>query len=162
RLAPSRPGPAPNVVVIILEGWTGKFVRPIGEGRVAGRVVTPHFNRLAGQGLLFTRFYASGGRTTNGLIAMIGGIPDRPGLTAVRTRQILNRFSGLGSVLKDQLGYRTLFIAGNDLSFNNKRTIMSHWGYEKLIGKAAIAAMPKEKGFRLGAWGYDDGDLYQI
>ncbi len=111
--------PLPNIVIIVLEGWTGKFIDLIGNPYVNKKEVTPYFNRLIRKGMFFTNFFASGGRTTNGLMALIGGIPDRPGLTAVRTPQILNRFSGLGSVAKTQ-GYETLFVTGTDLSFNNK------------------------------------------
>ncbi|MCB1169941.1 MAG: hypothetical protein KDK25_06380, partial [Leptospiraceae bacterium] len=99
KLEATRQGRPPNIFVIILEGWTGKFISPITDGKVDGKVVAPHFNDLLKQGLFFTHFYAPGGRTTNGLMALAGGVPDRPGLTAVRTPQITNRFSGLGSVV---------------------------------------------------------------
>jgi phosphoglycerol transferase MdoB-like AlkP superfamily enzyme len=148
----------PNVVIIVLEGWTGKFVKPITDGLVDGREVTPHFNKLATEGLFFSRMFASGGRTTNGLLALIGGIPDRPGLTAVRTPQIMNRFSGLPSVLAG-MGYSTFFISGNDLNFNNKGTIMKHWGSAELTGKKQIDAL---KRFEIGAWGYYDRDVFTL
>ncbi len=159
RLRGTSSGPLPNIVVVVLEGWTGRYVSPISDGRVDGREVTPHFNRLVREGLFFRRHMASGGRTTNGLMALFGGIPDRPGLTAVRTRQILNRFSGLGNIAKKQLGYQTLFVAGNDLAFNNKRTIMRHWGFDRQIGKAGIAKMNR---YKLGAWGYNDADILEV
>ena len=159
RLKGTSRGPLPNVVIVILEGWTGRYVGPITGGRVDGKVITPYFNRLASEGLFFRKHMASGGRTTNGLMAVIGGVPDRPGLTAVRTRQILNRFSGLGNIAKGQLGYQTIFVAGNDLSFNNKRTIMRHWGFDEQVGKSHIAKLGK---YKLGAWGYNDADILEV
>ncbi|MCW7504433.1 LTA synthase family protein [Leptospira paudalimensis] len=144
--------PLPHIVVIVLEGWTGKFIDIIGSGKVEGKVVTPYFNQLIRQGMFFTHFFASGGRTTNGLMALMGGIPDRPGLTAVRTPQILNRFSGLGNIAKT-IGYQTLFVTGTDLSFNNKGSIMYHWGFDTLVGKQELEKNPE---YKTGPWSYLD------
>jgi phosphoglycerol transferase MdoB-like AlkP superfamily enzyme len=148
--------PLPNFVVIVLEGWTGKYIDRIGTGKVNNKVLTPFFNDLSHKGLFFNQFIASGGRTTNGLMALIGGIPDRPGLTAVRTPQILNRFSGLGNIGK-KLGYETLFVTGTELSFNNKGSIMFHWGFDTLIGKKELE---KNSSYKTGPWSYFDEDTY--
>jgi phosphoglycerol transferase MdoB-like AlkP superfamily enzyme len=92
-------------------------------------------------------------------MALIGGIPDRPGLTAVRTPQILNRFSGLGNIGK-QVGYETLFVTGTDLSFNNKGSIMYHWGFDTLVGKDILERNPK---YKTGPWSYlDESSLEEM
>ncbi|GBF49555.1 phosphoglycerol transferase-like protein [Leptospira ryugenii] len=144
--------PLPHIVVVVLEGWTGKFIDLIGNPKVKGKEVTPYFNQLIRKGMFFNHFFASGGRTTNGLMALIGGIPDRPGLTAVRTPQILNRFSGLGSLSKG-IGYQTVFVTGTDLSFNNKGSIMFHWGFDDLIGKVQLEKNPN---YKTGPWSFWD------
>jgi phosphoglycerol transferase MdoB-like AlkP superfamily enzyme len=144
--------PLPNIVIVVLEGWTGKFIDIIGNPNIQNKEVTPYFNKLIRKGTFFTNFFASGGRTTNGLMALIGGIPDRPGLTAVRTPQILNRFSGMGSVAK-RLGYETVFVTGTDLSFNNKGSIMFHWGFDTLIGKSQLEKNPN---YKTGPWSFWD------
>ncbi len=159
KLDATREGRPPNIMVVILEGWTGKFISPITDGQVEGKTVTPYFNEILKQGLFFTHFYAPGGRTTNGLMALAGGVPDRPGLTAVRTPQITNRFSGLGTVAQS-LGYETYFVSGNDLDFNNKRTIMSHWGFTNLIGKEEIEKRGMKQG--TGGWGFSDRRILQL
>jgi phosphoglycerol transferase MdoB-like AlkP superfamily enzyme len=159
RLEGTGTGRPPNIFVIILEGWTGKFISPITDGKVEGKEVAPHFNQLLKDGMFFTHFYAPGGRTTNGLMALAGGVPDRPGLTAVRTPQITNRFSGLGTVA-NRLGYKTFFVSGNDLDFNNKRSIMSHWGFETLIGKVELEQMGLQQG--TGGWGFSDRIILDV
>ncbi|MCB1303208.1 MAG: sulfatase-like hydrolase/transferase [Leptospiraceae bacterium] len=159
HLKGSREGRPPNIMIVVLEGWTGKYINPITDGKVDGKLVAPHFDELLKQGLFFTHFYAPGGRTTNGLMAIAGGVPDRPGLTAVRTPQITNRFSGLGDVAQS-LGYRTYFVSGNDLDFNNKRTIMAHWGYQTLIGKEEMEKEGMVQG--TGGWGFSDRRILQI
>lgn len=151
-------GTPPNIVIILLESWTGKFVQPISDGIVHGKELTPHFNRLTKQGHAFRRFFASGGRTTNGMLSVLTGIPDRPGLTAVRTHQILSNFSSIGNITKT-LGYRTIFVTGDDLNFDNVRTIMPRWGFDVVLGKDYMAATGK---YKIGAWGYDDRDLLEV
>ncbi|WP_411824760.1 LTA synthase family protein [Leptospira sp. 'Mane'] len=147
-----------NIVLILQESWTGKFVWPIGDGKVHGKELTPFYNKLAKGGHSFKRFFANGGRTSNGLLSMLTGIPDRPGLTAVRTHQVLGNFSGLGNVFK-HWGYDTIFITGDDLQFDSLGTILPHWGFQKLIGKKEIE---KTNRYKIGAWGYDDRDILEL
>lgn len=154
----TKSGKLPNIFLIILEGWTGKFIKPISDGLVNGKEVTPYFNRFLKEGLFFDKFFACGGRTTNGLMAIVGGIPDRPGLTVVRTQHIMNRFSGLGNILKT-VGYKTLFVTGTDLSFNNKGKIMFHWGFDRLIGKNYIQSLNQ---YEPQAWSYKDEDIIEV
>jgi phosphoglycerol transferase MdoB-like AlkP superfamily enzyme len=148
----------PNIILILLESWTGKYTSPISDGRIDGKEVTPNFNKLTKEGTFYINCFANGGRTTNGMMAALAGIPDRPGLTAVRTPQILGKFSGLGNIAQS-LGYKTLFITGGEMKFDNNHIIMPHWGYETLIGKEVIDTYKK---FETGAWGYDDEISFSI
>lgn len=151
-------GKLPNIVLIFQESWTGKFVWPISNGIIHGKELTPYYNQLARRGHSFKNFYANGGRTSNGLMSVLTGIPDRPGLTAVRSHQILGNFSGLGTVFQ-KWGYDTIFITGDDLQFDNLGKILPHWGFKNLIGKKEIASLGK---YKIGAWGYDDEDIFSI
>ena len=154
----TNPGKPPNIVLILLENWTGKFIDPISDGKISGKELTPNFNQLLRKGRFYTRFFASGGRTTNGMMSILTGIPDRPGLTVVRTHQVLGNFSGLGNIFK-KLGYDTFFVTGGDLSFDNKATLMPHWGFDTVLGEKEIAKLNR---FQIGAWGYDDADVLQV
>lgn len=151
------PGKKPtNVVLVIQESWTGKFVWPMSDGIFLGKEVTPYYNQLAKKGHSFKRFYANGGRTSNALLSVLTSIPDRPGLTAIRTPQILSNFSALGNIFSE-LGYETSFITGDDLKFDSLATILPHFGFKTLIGKEDFR---KEGKYQIGAWGYDDEHLY--
>ncbi|WP_322113544.1 LTA synthase family protein [Leptospira paudalimensis] len=150
------PGKKPtNVVLVIQESWTGKFVWPMSDGIFLGKEVTPYYNQLARKGHSFKRFYANGGRTSNALLSVLTSIPDRPGLTAIRTPQILSNFSALGNIFSE-LGYETSFITGDDLKFDSLVTILPHFGFKTLIGKEDF----RKEGYKIGAWGYDDEHLY--
>ncbi|MCB1193692.1 MAG: sulfatase-like hydrolase/transferase [Leptospiraceae bacterium] len=148
----------PNIVLVMLENWTGKFINPITDGKVNGKEVAPYFNKLLKEGIFFKRFFASGGRTPNGMMSLLTGIPDRPGLTVVRTPQAMVFFSGIGSIMR-QANYRTFFVTGGDLSFDNKHKMMPHWGFDESIGKQDLDRMNR---YSLGAWGYDDADVFDV
>ncbi len=154
----TNPGIPPNIVLVLQESWTGKFVWPITDGKVNGKELAPFYNKIAKQGHSFKNFFANGGRTSNGLLSILTGIPDRPGLTAVRTHQVLGNFSGLGNIFQ-KWGYETIFVTGDDLQFDSLGTILPHWGFQKLIGKKEIESLNK---YKIGAWGYDDQDLFEI
>lgn len=151
------PGRKPiNVVLVIQESWTGKYVWPVSDGFWLGKEVTPYYNRLAKKGHSFRKFYANGGRTSNALLSVLTSVPDRPGLTAIRTPQILSNFSAIGNLFSE-FGYQTSFITGDDLKFDSLATILPHFGFKTLIGKEDFRKSGK---YSIGAWGYDDEHLY--
>ena len=63
--------PKPNVIVIVWESFTAKSVAGLG-GRAG---VTPQFEKLSQEGILFNQFFASGDRSEKGLIALLSGFP---------------------------------------------------------------------------------------
>ncbi|AOP34419.1 alkaline phosphatase [Leptospira tipperaryensis] len=145
----------PNIVLILLESWTGKYAFSNGTFRPEGKLVAPHFEELVKEGVYFSSFFASGGRTTNGLLSTLTGIPDGPGLTVVRSPLVLSRFGGLGTILKS-IGYQTLFLHGGDVSFDNMNFLFSHWGFDTILGQEHFDTLKK---YKPGPWGYYDGDL---
>lgn len=64
----------PNVVIIIMEGFGGTFVGPLG-GRPD---ITPNFNRLCREGIFFTQCYANSFRTDRGTVSVLSGYPAFP------------------------------------------------------------------------------------
>lgn len=151
----TNPGKPPNIVLVLLESWTGKYTYTNGQILPEGKPIAPHFENLIRQGTYFPNFFASGGRTTNGLLSTLTGIPDGPGLTVVRTPRILSRFGGLGTILKS-IGYKTLFVHGGDVNFDNMSFLFSHWGFDTILGQEYFDSLNK---YKPGPWGYYDGDL---
>ncbi|MCZ8344640.1 MAG: sulfatase-like hydrolase/transferase, partial [Leptospira sp.] len=158
RTIPNSKSKIKNIVLVIQESWTGKYVWPVGTGIWEGKEITPNYNKLAKKGHSFSKFYANGGRTSNALLSILTSIPDRPGLTAIRTPQVLSQFSALGNVFS-KLGYHTSFLTGDDLKFDSLQTILPHFGFQHLIGKQEIF---KDGRFSLGAWGFDDEVLFTL
>ncbi|EMY79701.1 arylsulfatase [Leptospira weilii serovar Ranarum str. ICFT] len=151
----TNPEKPPNIVLVLLESWTGKYAYTNGKILPEGKRIAPHFEDLIREGTYFPSFFASGGRTTNGLLSTLTGIPDGPGLTVVRTPRILSRFGGLGTILKS-IGYDTVFVHGGDVNFDNMSFLFSHWGFDTILGREHFDFLQK---YTPGPWGYYDGDL---
>lgn len=102
-----------NVVVLAEESFGAEFVGAYGDVRG----LTPEFDALAAQGLLFTHAYATGTRTVRGLEAITASFPPIP------SESILKRPGGdhvatWGSVMRE-LGYTTSFLYGGYGTFDN-------------------------------------------
>lgn len=145
----------PNVVVIVLESFTAKYLAEFGgDPRTA-----PEFQKLIEGGMFFRRFFATGGRSANGIYALFGGLPDRYGRTLLRSTEIHNRIGGLPALLAP-LGYDSLFMYGGDLTFDNMDRFTPHAGFRRTISNRDMQA----RGLRAEgtAWGLDDRDTFRL
>ncbi|NUM40854.1 MAG: sulfatase-like hydrolase/transferase, partial [Leptospiraceae bacterium] len=120
----------PNIVLVILESWTGKFINSKLPD-FQSKEITPIFNKLIQKGVYFQNFFSTGGRTSNGLFAILTSIPDRPGFSTIHSQNALANVGGLGNVLK-YAGYDSIFIYGGELDFENIKPLVKHWGYDTL------------------------------
>lgn len=144
-----------NIILILLESWSAKFLKINGYPEE----VTPNLNQLILKGVFFKNFYASGGRSANGIFCILTGLPDRAGRTILRSNQIFNQFGSLPFLLKEK-GYTTLFLHNGDLEFDNLKNSLPHFGFEILIGKEE---MEKSKRYtKKWAMGFFDEDLYDM
>ncbi|MCX7998533.1 MAG: LTA synthase family protein [Leptospiraceae bacterium] len=147
----------PNILLIILESWPAKYSNENFSAFIEGKEITPNFNTIKKEGLYFPRFFANGGRTSNGLVAILTGFPDRPGVSLIHTKYALNRFTPLGVLLKNA-GYKTSFYYGGQLAFENIAPILKNWGFDDLYD---YEFFEKLGNFQKGVWGYNDLDVYK-
>jgi len=135
---PSRPllrVQRPNIVLIIWEGLTAKVVGPLG-GRTD---VTPNFNRLTHDGILFDGIYASGNRTPKGLPAVLSGFPSHPIQVVVKSWTKSAALPTLSGTLS-RAGYRSAFYYGGELEFANIKTYLANGHYNRLVSKSDFDA----------------------
>lgn len=144
-----------NFILVLLESWSAKFLKIYGYPQE----VTPNLNQFINKGIFFRNFYASGGRSANGIFCILTGLSDRAGRTIFRSNQIFNRFGSLPFLLKEK-GYSTIFLHGGDLEFDNLKTALPHLGFDILIGKEEIEKTQKYQ--RKWSMGFFDEDLYDI
>ena len=141
-----------NVVLISVEALSAEFLAAFGnrEG------LTPRLDRLAGEGMLFTRFYATGTRTVRGLEALTLSTPPIPGHSIVKRPDNGGLFS-LGEVFR-QKGYEPLYLYGGYAYFDNMEAFFSDNGYT-VIDRTALK--PEEITFE-NIWGVADEDLFSL
>src|SRR5437879_4439493 len=141
-----------NVVMISVEALSAEFLAAFGnrEG------LTPRLDRLAGEGMLFTRLYATGTRTVRGLEALALSAPPIPGHSIVKRPDNDQLFS-LGEVFR-QKGYEPLYFYGGYAYFDNMEAFFSGNGYT-VIDRTALK--PEEISFE-NIWGVADEDLFRL
>lgn len=117
-------GKQPNVVVVMMESFSAEYMATFGnrEG------LTPNLDRLAGEGLLFSRLYAAGTRTVRGLEALSAALPPLPGKSVVRWPNVSN-LNTLGASLAEH-GWQPHFLYGGYGAFDNMNAYFAAQGYQ--------------------------------
>ena len=103
-----------NIVIFIMESWNARQTGAITHNQPYPGV-TPFFDSLAGDGLLFSNCYASGDRSIHAFPAVVASIPNLTGNGILHTSLETMRVRGLGSILKER-GYTTVFAMGAEPS----------------------------------------------
>lgn len=156
-LHPKSNGPAqrilttqrPNIMLVLLESWTADVVGVLG----GDSGVTPGFDRLAREGLLFTNFYSTGFRTEQGLCATISSFPSQPKTTIIRQYGKFDRLPSLVNVL-DSAGYRSTYYYAGDVAFANTRAYLEAMGYDKVHDENSFPIKQRTP------WGAYDEELF--
>ncbi len=123
------------MVMVVLEGFSmyhSRFFSGLAD-------FTPNLDRIAANHTAFTRFWANGFTTENGLIALLGGQVPTPGPDQIVFGGgfAFDGFSDLPHSLPRQFGshgYQSAFLTAGDLSFSGKGAWLDELGFDELIG----------------------------
>jgi len=137
-----------NVVMLVEESFGAEFVGAYGDSRG----LTPAFDALSREGLLFEQVYASGTRTVRGLEAITTSFPPIPSESIIK-RPGSEGIANLGAVLADQ-GYRPLFFYGGYGYFDNMNHFFGANGFETIDR----STMPEPRFATI--WGMADEELF--
>lgn len=141
-----------NVVVILMESFSARFVGALGNEDG----ITPNFDRLAGEGLLFTRFFSNGTHTHQGMFATMGCFPNLPGYEYLMKQPVATyHFSGLPQLLKAR-HYDDYYIYNGDFGWDNQYGFFSNQGISRFIGRYDFV----NPVFSDMTWGVSDQDMY--
>ncbi|WP_181305352.1 LTA synthase family protein [Rufibacter sp. XAAS-G3-1] len=121
----------PNVLFIILESYTAKFIGGLG----GPAEVTPNFNALAKEGILFQNIYAAGDRSEKGMVALLSGYPVQTTTSIIKTPKKTERLPQLAAELK-KVGYGASYYYGGELAFANIKSYLINGQYDKLVEKS--------------------------
>ena len=136
----------PNVIFIIMESFTAKFVGCLG-GEPG---VTPNLDKIAADGLLFTNIYAAGDRSEKGLVAVLSGYPNQAITSIIKTPNKTERLPQITKSLEAE-GYHTSYTYGGELEFANIKSYLLNGGFDKLVSMYSFS--PQQ---RTTSWGVHD------
>lgn len=136
----------PNIVIILLESFAAHTIEALG-----GNPVTPNFNKLIPEGVLFSNLYAAANRSDKGLVATLTGYQVLPSYSIIRFPDKTQNLPFLPKILKEN-GYNDLsYMYGGDIKFKNMNSFVTQAGFEEII---SIDDFPDE--FQGQKWGVHD------
>ncbi len=150
RSGTAHSSPWKNVVMIVLESFAARHVGALG----AAESWTPEFDRLAGRGVLFTRFLANGPSTNRGLPALLVGLPSLPRrLALTKSMEGQQPLLSLARVL-GAAGRSTTFLTAGQSSWENLGGWCAAQGFANIVDADAFADADA-----LSVWGVSDDRL---
>ncbi|WP_437880845.1 LTA synthase family protein [Pseudomonas sp. LRF_L74] len=144
--------PIRNVVVILMESFAGRWVGALGSDAN----ITPNFDRLSKEGLLFTRFFSNGTHTHQGMFATMACFPNLPSFEyLMRTPEGGHQFSGLPQLLSAR-GYDDLYVYNGNFQWDNQSGFFSNQGMRRFIGREDFV----DPVYIDPTWGVSDQDMF--
>jgi phosphoglycerol transferase MdoB-like AlkP superfamily enzyme len=141
-----------NVVFFLQESLGAEYV-----GSLGGLPLTPEFDKLTKEGLLFTNLYCTGTRSVRGIEAVVTGFVPNPSESVVKLSNAQQGFFSLADVYA-RLNYDTSFIYGGMANFDNMASFFNGNGFKNIIDETDFDNDGKNYAFK-GTWGYSDEDL---
>jgi phosphoglycerol transferase MdoB-like AlkP superfamily enzyme len=140
-----------NIALILLESWSFRFIDSF-TGDDYG--VTPNFDSLANDGLMFTNFYANGQRSVFGIAATLVGVPTVPGIPFMGRGLEISNITRLGSILKEK-GYSSVGVQTSGRGSFRLEGIFSALGFDEFYGREDISIVFPYQTDQAPSWGYD-------
>jgi len=145
------PSGKPNIVFIILEGFTADVISSFGGE--AG--LTPTIDSLIQQGLIFTRFYSNGDRTYKGLPSILNGYPTQPSSSITQNADKTGKMASMSKTLS-KAQYTSSFYYGGESEFANIKSYLLNTGFNKIVD---IRDFPSS--YRGLKWGVSDHYVFE-
>ena len=137
----------PNVLLILMEGFGGAFVEPLGG--LPG--VAPNLNRLSEEGVFFTQCYANSFRTDRGTVSALSGYLGLPTVSIMKVPAKSRTLPAISEELV-KAGYQTDFLYGGDINFTNMKSYLLSKGYQKLTADSDFSLAEQNS----NVWGVND------
>ncbi len=140
----------PNILLVVWESLGAEFVESLGgKPNVAVNV-----DRLAKEGVMFTRCTAGSFRTDRGLVCLLSGYLGQPTTSVIRYTRKLPNLPALPRLLKQE-GYETTAVHGGDLSIMHKSDYYLASGHDRLVSQKDFP-----KSAPTCKWGIHDGYMF--
>ncbi len=141
-----------NLVFIIMESFSGQFTGALGNDHG----ITPRFDELAREGLLFDRVFSNGTHTHQGMFATVACFPNLPGFEyLMQEPEGQHQFSGLPALLKP-LGFQDVYVYNGAFNWDNQKGFFRNQGMTRFIGRNQV----ENPVFTDPTWGVSDQDMF--
>ncbi len=137
----------PNILLIIMEGFGGAFVEPLG----GLPDVAPNLNRLSEEGVFFTNCHANSFRTDRGTVCTLSGYLGLPTASVMKIPAKSRTLPAISEELV-KAGYQTDFLYGGDINFTNMKSYLLSKGYQRLTADSDFTLAEQTS----NAWGVND------
>jgi len=118
---------SPNIVYILLEGFSADLSKSLG-----GYDLTPNFDSLANEGILFTNMYSSGDRSEQGMASILSGFPAQPATSILKQTSKFSKLPCINHPLEDR-NYFSSYLFGGELEYGNIKAYLVFNGFDKLL-----------------------------
>lgn len=136
----------PNILLILLESFSANVIEVTG----GEPDVTPNFNQLSEEGVLFTNMYSNTFRTDRGIVSVLNGYPAQPTTSIMKYPVKSQTLPAIARTLGEE-GYVSDMLYGGDINFTNMQSYFFSSGYSKIT---ADRDFPLTQ--RLNKWGAND------
>lgn len=141
----------PNVVMVLMESFMGANVGALGYEPD----LTPNYNKLAKEGIIFKNIYSTGKRSNRGVVSAITGYPSSYGQALIKKSIVGRRtFYSIPDILKKR-GYETSFYYGGDIEFDNMKAFLIRNGIDEIHDMKSFSKKDKTI-----AWGVPDDKVF--
>lgn len=142
----------PNIIIIMLESFESDITKTLGRYEN----VTPRFDSLVHEGVLFSNMYASSIRTDKGLISVLCGYPAQAVNPIIKFSNKLEKLPYISKMFF-QKGYNTSFFYGGDKNFTNMNSLLVTGGFKNIYDIESF-----DQSLRTWKWGVHDEYVYSL
>jgi phosphoglycerol transferase MdoB-like AlkP superfamily enzyme len=143
--------PKPNIVFLILEGYTAYALPDFGGDNFA-----PFMDSLSREGIAFTKCYAAGYASDQGIPAVLSAYPSTPKVAITNQSSKTVSLPCISRDLKP-LGYQSGFIFGGQLNYGNIKSYLYNTGFERVLERDHFPESIPD-----GHLGIQDGDMASL
>jgi phosphoglycerol transferase MdoB-like AlkP superfamily enzyme len=142
----------PNLVFVILESWTANAIGCLSNTKGA----TPHFDKLAKKGVLFSNVYATNTTSEIGNTSILAGYPGIPEVAISLYPEKHRKIKSINQLLKPY-GYFSSYTFAGDLKYGNIESFIVEHQFDKVLDEDDFPP-----GLEHGKLTYHDKDLFKF
>ena len=138
----------PNILVIFMESFGATMIERLG----GEKGVAPNLERLADEGVFFSRIFANSFRTDRGTVCTFSAFPGLPTLSLMKVSNLCQSLPNIARTLGDA-GYTTDFLYGGDINFTNMQGYLRAGGFHTITSQDDFSMSDRN----YSKWGVPDG-----